>query len=123
MQDKIVLPLKTQFKSNFEYYSTTFHEIAHSTGHKNRLNRINFYKTDDASYAYEELVAEIASAQLMHMTQTEQNKTFNNSVAYIKSWVSHLKNDNNMILKASKQAEKAVNLIMNITKEEEEKGE
>lgn len=38
--DTVVVPLKEQYNLINEYYSTTFHELTHSTGHKNRLNRL-----------------------------------------------------------------------------------
>ena len=38
--DRVVVPMKEQYKAINEYYSTTFHELTHSTGHKNRLNRL-----------------------------------------------------------------------------------
>lgn len=37
--DRVVVPMKEQYKAINEYYSTTFHELTHSTGHKNRCNR------------------------------------------------------------------------------------
>ena len=58
--DEVVLPIRKQFVSTAEYYSTAFHEITHSTGHEKRLNRLNhaaFFGTED--YSKEELVAEI----------------------------------------------------------------
>ena len=39
--DTIVLPMMSQFAETAEYYSTAFHEMVHSTGHSNRLNRLN----------------------------------------------------------------------------------
>ena len=38
--DKVVVPLKEQYQNINEYYSTTFHELTHSTGHKTRLDRL-----------------------------------------------------------------------------------
>ncbi len=38
-QDHINVPPKEDFRSIHEYYSTLFHELIHSTGHKDRLNR------------------------------------------------------------------------------------
>lgn len=60
-EDKIVLPLKSQFRQTDGYYCVLFHEIGHSTGHPERLNRklFNFFGTED--YAREELTAEMAS--------------------------------------------------------------
>lgn len=35
----VCLPVRNNFKSSKEYYSTLFHELSHSTGHPSRLNR------------------------------------------------------------------------------------
>ena len=37
--DSITLPLLAQLAETAEYYRITFHELIHSTGHTNRLNR------------------------------------------------------------------------------------
>ena len=39
--DRVTLPLQEQFASEAEFYGTMFHELAHSTGHKSRLNRFS----------------------------------------------------------------------------------
>ena len=44
------------------YYSTLFHECAHMTGHKSRLNRLD--SKNKRGYAFEELVAELSAAFL-----------------------------------------------------------
>ena len=41
--DSVQMPNLGQFKTSEEYYSTLFHELTHSTGHKSRINR--FEKT------------------------------------------------------------------------------
>ena len=60
-RDLIHLPLMEQFDDQAEYYSTAFHEAAHSTGHTSRLNRIGISSRAAASgsetYSKEELVA------------------------------------------------------------------
>ena len=38
--DVVTLPYMAQFKESAEYYGTAFHELAHSTGHKSRLDRL-----------------------------------------------------------------------------------
>ena len=38
-RDFVMMPDAKAFYSPEEYYSTLFHELAHSTGHKSRLNR------------------------------------------------------------------------------------
>ena len=114
--DTVKVPLKEQYNLINEYYSTTYHELIHSTGHKNRLNRLHTgaiaaFGSED--YSKEELVAEIGSATIMNMLGIETTKTFRNSTAYIQSWLQVLRNDNKFIISASSKAEKAVNYIMN----------
>ena len=114
--DTVKVPLKEQYDLINEYYSTTYHELIHSTGHKNRLNRLHTgaiaaFGSED--YSKEELVAEIGSATIMNMLGIETTKTFRNSTAYIQSWLQVLRNDNKFIISASSKAEKAVNYIMN----------
>ena len=89
-RDRVVVPMKQQYKHINEYYSTTFHELTHSTGHKNRLDRL--HTGADAAfgsetYSKEELVAEIGSASLMNLLGIETVRTFRNSAAYIQSWL------------------------------------
>lgn len=115
LQDKVVVPMKEQYNLINEYYSTTFHELTHSTGHKNRLDRLEtgaVASFGSETYSKEELVAEIGSATLMNVTGIETPKTFKNSTAYIQGWLQVLKNDNKFIVSASSKAEKAVNYIL-----------
>ena len=114
-QDRVVVPMKEQYKAINEYYSTTFHELTHSTGHQSRLNRLQTGAVaafGGEEYSKEELVAEIGSASLMNMLGIETTKTFRNSAAYIQSWLKVLKNDNKFIVSAASKAEKAVNYIL-----------
>lgn len=113
--DRVVVPLKEQYKHINEYYSTTFHELTHSTGHKTRLNRLEtgmIASFGSETYSKEELVAEIGAATLLNMLGIETAKTFRNSTAYIQSWLQVLKNDNKFIVSAAGRAEKAVNYIL-----------
>lgn len=113
--DRVVVPMKEQYKVINEYYSTTFHELTHSTGHKSRLNRLETGAVaafGGTEYSKEELVAEIDSASLMNLLGIETVKTFRNSAAYIQSWLQVLRNDNKFIVSASSKAEKAVNYIL-----------
>lgn len=113
-RDCIQLPLREMFPENREYYSTLFHEMVHSTGHKSRLNRLDrvaAFGSED--YSKEELTAEIGAAALMNRVGIETARTFKNSAAYIQSWLEALRNDTRMIVSASSRAEKAVNYIIN----------
>ena len=112
--DEIVLPIRKQFVSTAEYYSTAFHELCHSTGHPTRLNRLarpSFFGTDD--YSKEELVAEIGAAALVSHVGLETSTSFRNNAAYIQNWLNVLKGDKRFIVSAAGKAEKAVNLILN----------
>lgn len=111
-KDCVVLPLTEQFGSMAEYYSTAFHELAHSTGHYSRLDRLRATAHfGSESYSKEELVAEIAAAALMNHTGLETKGTFQNSTAYIQNWLSALRNDKRLIVSASGAASKAFDYI------------
>jgi len=112
-RDCIVLPLVEQFCSNTEYYSTVFHEMAHSTGHASRLNRLKATAHfGSAEYSKEELTAEISAAALMNHTGIETKGSFRNNAAYIQNWLTVLKNDRRLIVTASGAAAKAVDYIL-----------
>ena len=108
------VPTAKQYEDVAEYYSTLFHELGHSTGHKSLLNREIENAFGSVKYAREELVAEITSASVLGFNGVETTGTFENSTAYIQSWIKRLKDDKKAIVWASSRAEKAFNLIMNI---------
>ena len=111
--DEVVLPIRKQFMSTAEYYSTVFHELTHSTGHASRLNRLTqaaFFGSED--YSKEELVAEIGAAALVNHVGLETSNSIRNSAAYIQNWLKVLRDDKRFIVSASGRAEKAVNLIL-----------
>ena len=102
-----------QFTAAAEYYSTVFHELTHSTGHKSRLDRLEktaFFGSD--AYSKEELIAEIGAATLVNHVRLETPTSFKNNAAYIQNWLQVLKNDKRFIVSAAGKAEKAVNLIL-----------
>ena len=111
--DEVVLPIRNQFTSAAEYFGTAFHELVHSTGHKNRLDRLEktaFFGTE--AYSKEELTAELSSAALVNHAGLETPDSFRNNAAYIQNWLQILRNDKRFIVSAAGQAEKAVNLIL-----------
>jgi len=113
-KDKIEMPLKKQFRSIEEYYAVLFHELSHSTGSKNRLDRLNESAgVRTKNYGKEELIAEITTAMLCTKTGIE-NKTIENSVAYIQSWIKAIKEDNNIIFQSASFAQKAYEHMLNI---------
>jgi antirestriction protein ArdC len=113
--DYINMPNQTSFYSEEEYYSTLFHELVHSTGHKDRLDRadITAGAFGDANYSREELTAEIGTAFICTIAGID-NSTIENSQAYINNWIKALENDEKMIVLASGKAQKAVDYMMGI---------
>ena len=116
-KDFINMELKTNFKDTKEsnatlhYYSTLFHELTHSTGHKNRLDRKDKFDDRKKSYAYEELVAEIGSIFFgyeFNITKTIRD----NHAKYLNSWIKELKNDYTFLTGATAQAQKAVDYFV-----------
>lgn len=95
-----------------EYFSTLFHEITHSTGHRNRLNRIKHSKYGDWHYSLEELTAEIGSAMLLNICGLDVPEVFDNNAAYISYWLEQLRNDKTLVVKAAGRAERAVEYIL-----------
>lgn len=117
--DEVVVPLLEQYDAPEEYYSTLFHELTHSTGHKSRLDREEGMHNmfGDHQYSKEELVAEIGAAMLCDRAGIESEKAFRNSVGYLQSWMEKLKNDDHLIVNAAAKAEKAAKFILNISEE------
>lgn len=115
LSDVVVVPNRYRFKEVSEYYSTSFHELTHSTMHENRCNRRDENKNSmfgNFEYSREELVAEIGAAMLCNHANIDCEKAFKNSVAYIQSWLEALNDDPKMIVWASSRAEKAAKYII-----------
>ena len=109
------MPRREAFDSPEFYYSVLFHELTHSTGAVNRLNRSTLnqaLKFGDTNYSKEELVAEMGSSFLSGHTGIEQ-VTLNNSAAYLNSWIRTLKGDAKLVIVAAAAAQKATDYILN----------
>ena len=106
-RDEIVLPERSQFKNAEGYYQTALHEVGHSTGHPDRLNRESLHQGikdgfGSEAYAREELRAEISammSSDRLGVAYEPQHGT-----AYVKGWVEVLKDDPKEIHKAAAEA-------------------
>lgn len=118
--DSVVVPVREQFSDRDEYYSTLFHELGHSTGHESRLNRIKTsagFGTEE--YSKEELVAEITAATMLNLLAMDGGNTIRNSAAYIKAWMKRIQEDPMIYVNAANKAQKAVDMILGIEKEED----
>lgn len=92
MQDEIHLPPVEQFKSMSAYYATAAHEIGHSTGHPKRLHRDMGGVFGSASYAREELVAELTAVFLSQELEIKiPQKEMDNHAEYIRGWDTKVK--------------------------------
>lgn len=108
VEDRIYLPYRQQFDSEYAYASTALHELSHATGSEHRLNRKQGGEFGTEPYAYEELVAEISSCFLsseLPMGQTEEH--LQNHKAYVQSWIQGIKEQPDALFRAVKDAEQA----------------
>lgn len=118
-EDYINMPKLKSFINHESYYATLFHELIHSTGHKDRLDRKELNEMAEFGfepYSIEELSAEIGLCYLSSVAGI--TTTFTN-IAYIEGWLQKLQNDKRFIVYGSTQAQKAVDYILNVGKEEE----
>lgn len=84
--DRIICPLKEQFPKGDAFYTTLLHEMAHSTGHSDRLGRKLGHGRSTPEYMREELVAELTAAlcgAMLGFATTPREA----SVAYLKDWL------------------------------------
>ena len=119
VMDYVNMPKIKSFKDSASYYGALFHELVHSTGHANRLNRKEVMDSKpygSESYSIEELTAEIGACYLKSHAGIAME--VENSAAYIQGWLERLKNDKRFIVYASVQAQKAVDYILNTQPEE-----
>ena len=121
--DKITVPKMEMFTSSNAYYATLFHEMTHSTGAKNRLDRLEKSRFGTKPYSREELVAELGATALMNTVGLETESTFENSAAYIDGWLETLRDDNHAVVVASGKAQKAVELILSYSTAEAKEAE
>lgn len=121
-QDVISLPPNDAFRSEQDYNATYLHELAHSTGHPERLNRDLSGRFGSKDYAKEELRAEMASVYLSHELGHKPNQEhFKNHASYLRSWASVIKQDKNEIFRASRDAEKIADYVLELEKKKEAK--
>ena len=109
---EVIMPKLGQFGNSEAYYASLFHELGHSTG--KALGRDMSGQKE--KYSREELVAEITSSVLCNHFGIDSAKLARNTSSYIKGWLKPLQDDPKMVVWAANRAEKAVNLILNITK-------
>ena len=124
MTDSIHLPSLKAFNTAEEYASTFAHEVIHSTGHKNRLDRFTAGETFGCKgYAKEELVAEIGNQMLLAEVGVSMDTAFLNSASYLTNWLGALNKDTSLLMKAARDAQKAVDYVLGIKTNDTEEAE
>ena len=110
--DRIMVPSPGRYDDVTAYYSTLFHEMIHSTGHPDRLNRPSMMTLDyHDNMGFEEMVAGMGAAILCdHAGITRQ--TIQSNASYIDSWKSAVNADKKMVVRAAQHAQKAVDYIL-----------
>lgn len=109
-KNEIVIPEKRQFKNGESFYSNLAHEMAHSTGAENLLNRLKPSSFGSKEYAQEELVAEMSAAlvsQRYGMSKTLKE----DSLPYLKNWLDSLKEEPAFIKTVLQDVKKASGMI------------
>lgn len=107
-KDHIHMPPIATFHQASRFYGVLAHETAHWSGHETRLDRLKRF-ADRRSYAFEELVAEIAACMIGVRFGVEPD--FGQSAAYVEGWTTALKDDHRAIFRAASEAQKATDFI------------
>ena len=112
--DRVTMPAPQRFAVPARYYSTLFHELTHATGHPRRLDRatlVDMVSFGDTNYSKEELCAEMGAVYLCGVAGIE-NRTCDQSAAYIQGWLRTLQDDTKLLIGAAAQAQRAVDFIL-----------
>lgn len=115
--DMIQMPAPATFHTSEDYHHTLFHEMVHATGHGSRLDRegvANPVKFGSERYSREELIAELGAAFLSNEAGILNEVQFQNSAAYLASWVKKLEDDPRLIVSAAAQGQRASDFIRGI---------
>ena len=122
--DVVVMPHMGQFESAEHYFSTVYHELIHSTGHKSRLNRFETRAEEsrDERYGFEELVAELGAAFLCATCGLDNAGRLDDASAYIAGWLKALRDDKRLLLQAAGAAQRAADFILGKVVETSDEG-
>ncbi|KZX57751.1 hypothetical protein A3709_19200 [Halioglobus sp. HI00S01] len=103
--DQIRMPSMDAFNTVADHEATLLHELVHWTGAGSRLDRIAHH-----SLAEEELVAEIGAAMAGAILGIQYEGLQHEE--YIAEWLPALANNHQLIFKAARLAQKAVDMII-----------
>ena len=114
-RDEIVLPERGQFPSANHYYQTALHELGHSTGHEDRMNRATLIEGisggfGSSQYAREELRAEISAMMTGERVGVGHDPA--RGAAYVEGWIQALEEDPREIRRAAADAQKISDFVL-----------
>lgn len=108
-RDYIQCPQPEAFENAFDLFRVQSHELAHWTGAVHRLDRTFGQRFGDAAYQMEELVAELAAAQICAVKGVPPTTRH---AAYLQSWIKIMKADKRAIFTAARHASTAVEFLL-----------
>ena len=91
--DRIEIFPQDHYTSEANYYSPLFHEMVHSTGAEQRLDRVMNTDFDSKEYREEEIIAELGSSMLMVEAGFDESEYLDNNTAYTAHWLERLEAD------------------------------
>ena len=113
--DEIEMPEHDRFYTTDGFYHELFHEMAHSTGHRSRLNRVgvaDFDHFDSNRYGREELVAEMTAAMMCRESDIDSVQENRDAAAYLKGWLGSIRESPDMLYNTIDDAERATNHLL-----------
>jgi len=112
--DRVQMPERGRFATASDWHATLFHELAHSTGHRDRLNRRELYsgRFGSPDYAREELTAELAAAMLCLAADIDSPPLTEQHAAYIDHWRKSIGADPRLVTTAAQRAQHAADHIL-----------
>lgn len=113
-KDIVFMPPRANYTNDGHYYADLFHELAHATGHKTRLDRpLLGTKARDrklADLGIEELTAELTAANLCAVAGLPFN--VDEHAGYVQSWLRAVRDNPKALVQAASAASKAANYIL-----------
>jgi len=108
-QDYVQVPPQAAFHEPVNWFRTALHELGHWSGGKGRLDRDLTGKYGSASYAKEELIAEMTSAFACASLGIQPTVRHSD---YIGSWLEVLRADEKAIFRAASAASKGADFLL-----------
>ncbi|BAM86846.1 ardC antirestriction protein [Bradyrhizobium oligotrophicum S58] len=108
VEDFVQVPPPAAFFEPINWHRTALHELAHASGHPSRLNRDLSGRFGSRKYAFEELIAEVASAfscAALRIAPTVRHAD------YIGLWLDVLREDSRAIVRAASQASRVADYL------------